>query len=97
MQQKADGKVHIIQFSSRTMISAEQNYRAREREALAIIFFLQKFRVYLFSTQPFVLRSGQKEFSYDLQKRDIHGRPARGLEILAEYDFTVEYKTGKFN
>ena len=44
-QRKEDRKVHPIQLASRTMTSAERKYYACEREALAVIFGLKKFRV----------------------------------------------------
>lgn len=50
-QRKKDGKVHLVQYASRTITEAGGNYSACEREVLAVIFSLKKFRVYLLSTQ----------------------------------------------
>lgn len=42
-QKKEDGRVHSLQYSSRTMNSAERKYSACEREALAAVFALKKY------------------------------------------------------
>lgn len=86
-QVKEDGKKHPIQYASRTMTKAERNFSACEREALAAIFPLKKFRMYLLPSIPFVLETDQQAFKSAFAKRDIHGRLARWLDFLAEYDF----------
>ena len=53
-QRKEDGK-HPVQYASRTMNDAKKKYSACERESLAVLFVLKKFRVYLLSTQKYVL------------------------------------------
>ena len=96
-QKKEDGKVHPIQYASRTMTDAEKKYSTCEREALAVIFALKKFRVYLLSSIPFTIITDHQALRYTFQKNDVHGRLARWLDFLAEYDFKVEYRAGKQN
>ena len=45
--QKIDKKMHVIYYASKTMNSAQVNYTTTEKESLAIIFVLEKFRQYL--------------------------------------------------
>ena len=96
-QKKGDGKIHPLQYASRTMTSAERNYSTSEREALVIRFALKKFRVYLLSTVPFKIITDHQALRNAFQKKDSHGRLARWLEFLAEYDFSIEYRPGKNN
>ena len=96
-QRKEDKRVQPIQYASRTMTSAERNYSACEREALALIFALKKFRVYLLSTQRFTLITDHQALQYAFKKKDIHGRLARWMEFLAEYEFEVKYRPGGKN
>ena len=96
-QKKEDGKVHPIQYASRTMTAAERNYSACEREALAVIFALKKFRVYLLSSIPFTLITDHQALRYAFQKKDVHGRLARWMDFLAEYQFEVVYRAGHSN
>lgn len=51
------------------MKSAEREYSACEREAMAGIFSLRKFRVYLFSDNPFTVLTDHKSLQYALQKK----------------------------
>ena len=96
-QKKEDGKVHPIQYASRTMTAAERNYSAYEREALAVIFALKKFRVYLLFSISFSLITDHQALRYAFQKKDIHGRLARWLDFLAEYQFEILYRAGSNN
>ena len=79
------------------MTAAEQNYSACEREALAVIFALKKFQVYLLSSEPFILYTAHQALQYAFQKKDIHGSLVRWLELLAEYQFTIKYRPGLEN
>lgn len=97
LAQKQDGLVHPIQYASRTLNDAERNYSACEREALAVIFALRKFRIYLLSSQPFELITDHQALRYAFMKKDVHGRLARWLDFLAEYDFHVVYRPGTAN
>ena len=49
---------HPVQFASRTLNHAEQNYSNIEREALSIVFGVEKFRQYLLGTH-FTIRNDQ--------------------------------------
>lgn len=86
-QRKWDKRVHPIQYARRTMQSAERKYSACEREALAAIFALKTFRVYLLSTERFTVITDHQPLQYSFKKKDIRGRLARWMEFLAEYVF----------
>eukprot|EP01135_Chromosphaera_perkinsii_P006220 Nk52_evm1s458 gene=Nk52_evmTU1s458 len=83
-----------IMFLSRKFSKAERNYSTTERELLAIVYCITKWRHYLHLT-PFVVRSDHKALSYFLKMKTVSGRLARWTLILAEYNFTIEYFPGR--
>lgn len=62
LTQKKDGRVHLIQYASRTLNGAERKYSVGDREALAVIFGLRKFRIYILSALIFYLIAGHQAF-----------------------------------
>ena len=64
---------------------------------MAVIFALKKFRVYLLSTTPFKVVTDHQALRFALQKKDMHGRLARWLDLMAEYESTIEYRPGNKN
>lgn len=94
-QNDENGPVHHIHFASRTMTKADRGYSACERKALAVVFALKKFPVYLLSDKKFVVLSDYKALKDAFQKLDIHGLIARWIDLLVEYNFAVEFLPGQ--
>ena len=44
---RVDNRQHMIYYSSRTLNDAQLNYTTTEKEFLAVVFALEKFRQYL--------------------------------------------------
>jgi len=53
--------------------------------------------VYLLSTEPFTLITDHKALKNTFQKKDVHGRLARWLDFLAEYEYMIQHHPGKEN
>ena len=60
--QRTDNKQHVIYYSSKTLNDAQLNYTTTEKEFLAVVFALKKFRPYLLGSKttisPIILRLG---------------------------------------
>lgn len=89
-QKGDDRKVHSNQLASRTMSAAERGLTAFEREALAVIFALRKFRFYLPLSVPIHFLTDHRRSKAAFARKDVHGRLARWLDFLPEYDCTLE-------
>jgi len=50
-QKLEDGKIHPCAFQSRTLSPAEFNYEVFDKEIVAMIYALQKWRHYILSTE----------------------------------------------
>lgn len=89
-----NGKDHPIAFASRQLNPAEKNYTTTERECLAMVFSLKKFRHYLLLNQV-VFFVDHMAIKYLVNKPDLSGRIARWVLLLEEFDYTVQYKPGR--
>ena len=52
--QKTGKTSHAIHYLSRTLNDAQRNYTTTEKELLAIVFALEKFRFYLLGTKVII-------------------------------------------
>lgn len=72
-------------------------YSAGEREALAVIFALRNFCLLLLLTETFILLTDQQALTSPFARKGIHGRLARWIDFLAEYNFEFHYCSGSSN
>lgn len=79
------------------MTTVKKNYLNFKRKALAESFGLKMFRVYLFSSIPFSSTTDSQALNYFFKRKEVHGRLARWLYILAEFDLKIEYRSGQEN
>ena len=67
-----DGMDYPIVYSRRKLNKAERNYSTTEREALGMVFALQKYRHYLLAN-PFIFYTDHQELKY-LVNKPLHHR-----------------------
>jgi hypothetical protein len=97
-QRNANGDLRPIAFYSRKLLPAEINYQIYDKELLAIIAAFKHWRHYLeFSTSPTIVLTDHKNLEYFTSTRTLSRRQVRWSEILADFNFVIQYRTGKSN
>ena len=94
-QQHDDGE-HPIVYISRVLRDAEKNYSATERECLALIWAIKKFRPYL-EGYNFTAIIDHSSLKWLNNLKEPTGRLARWAIELQQWDFDLQYRKGCFN
>lgn len=85
-----------IEYASRLLIPAERNYSTTEREALAVVWAVQKFRGYIEGAEITILTDHQP-LKWLFSLKSPTGRLARWSLLLQTYNIKFEYTPGKQN
>jgi Reverse transcriptase (RNA-dependent DNA polymerase)/RNase H-like domain found in reverse transcriptase/Integrase zinc binding domain/Integrase core domain/Chromo (CHRromatin Organisation MOdifier) domain/Retroviral aspartyl protease len=97
-QKQSDNLFHPVAYFSKTMAPAECNYEIHDKEMLAIVRALEHWRAELMGLQTQLpIYSDHKALEYFMTKRQLTARQARWAELLSQYHFRIEYRTGKSN
>ena len=97
LAQPGDGGIdHPIAFASRKLSSTERNYTTTEREGLAMVYALHKFRHYLLGSH-FKMFTDHSTLKYLVNKPVLGGKICRWLLLFQEYDFEIIVKQGRLN
>jgi hypothetical protein len=87
---------HPLAFASRKISTTEINYTTTEREGLAMVYALQKFRHYLLGDH-FQMFTDHSALKYLVNKAFWGGRMCIWLLLFQEYDFDIVVKLGRMN
>lgn len=95
-QLKDDGTRCIISHASAKFTKAEKGYHSNERECLAVVWALRKYK-YLLENVRFTLRTDNKALTWLHKVRDERGKLTRWAMYLMTFEFDVEHVPGKDN
>ena len=83
-----------IAYASRLLSKAEKNYTTTEKEALAMVYAVNKFCHYLLGNK-FIFYMDNFALQYLVNKAQMSGRLAQWRLLFLEFDFKIIYKPGK--
>ena len=86
----------MVTYASRQLRPHELNYPTHDLELAAVIFALKIWRHYLYGEKCQIF-TDHKSLKYILSQKELNLRQRRWIELLKDYDFTIEYHPGKAN
>lgn len=96
VQMDEEGNERPVAFMSRKLNSAQRNYSVTERECLAAVEAIQKFRCYL-ELQEFEVITDHSSLVWLMRQPNLSGRLARWVLKLQAFKFTVSHRKGRDN
>lgn len=87
---------HPIMYFSKKMNPAQRNYTVSEKECLAVVFSLEKFRPFI-EGYEFVVITDHSSLQWLMSTKDLSGRLARWSLKLQRYTFTIQHRKGSQN
>ena len=86
--QKEDSRTYAIYFIIKNLTPTKLNYATIEKEMLAVIHYVNKFRHYITGYEVFVHKD-HSSIRYLMNKPITHGRVIGWLLLLQEFNITV--------
>ncbi|GMI94602.1 hypothetical protein HRI_003129500 [Hibiscus trionum] len=89
-----EGKV--VAYATRHLKVHEHNYLTHDIELATVVFALKIWRHYLYAKKCTVY-TDHKSLKYLMSQKELNLRQRRWVELLKDYDLTIEYHPGKAN
>ncbi|KAL2243581.1 UNVERIFIED_CONTAM: Transposon Tf2-12 polyprotein [Sesamum indicum] len=86
----------VIAYASRQLKNHELNYPTYDLELAAIVHALKIWRHYLYG-EKFQILTDHKSLKYILTQKELNLRQRRWIELLKDYDCTIDFHPGKAN
>ena len=94
--QRIDKKPTAICYVSKTLADAEIHYTTTEKELLAVVFALEKFRPYILGIK-IIMYTDHAALKYLLSKKEAKLQLIRWVLLISEFDLEIKDKKGSEN
>lgn len=96
LTQEVDGQERVIAYASRSLTKAEKVYHIVEKECLAVIFSIEKFRSYIEGVH-FTVYTDNQSLLWINNLKNPTGRLARWAMRLRQHTFSIIHRKGSSN
>lgn len=96
LTQNINNQEIVIAFASRSLSQCERRYPVTQKECLAVIFSIEKFRPYIEGTH-FTVISDHYSLIWLHNLKEPTGKLARWAVKLQQYSFNIIHRKGKLN
>ena len=86
----------MIAYASRQLKKHGQNYPTHDLELVVVVFALRILRHYLYGV-PCKNFTDHKSLRYLFTQKELNMRQRRCVELIKDYERTIEYHSGKAN
>ncbi|KAL4354549.1 hypothetical protein GQ457_06G017120 [Hibiscus cannabinus] len=86
----------VVAYASRKLKVHEKNYPTHDIELATVVFALKIWRHYLYG-EKCIVYTDHKSLKYLMTQKELNLRQRRWLELLKDYDLSIEYHPGKAN
>ncbi|KAL4318940.1 hypothetical protein GQ457_18G015780 [Hibiscus cannabinus] len=86
----------VVAYASRKLKAHEKNYPTHDIELAAVVFALKIWRHYLYG-EKCIVYTDHKSLKYLMTQKELNLRQRRWMELLKDYDLSIEYHPGKAN
>ncbi len=94
-QNDKEGKEKVIVYEAKRLNVSERNYPTTEKECLAIVWVIQKFKQYLGGWILFTVYTDHATLKILMKYDNPTPRRVRWMEVLATYFFEIEHRPEK--
>ena len=95
LSQVQGDQTRVIAYATRRLSPRERNYCTTRKELLAVVNYLKYYRAYLLGAMPPVrIRTDHAALTWLRRLAEPVGQQARWLEIMEEYQYTIEHRSG---